>query len=66
MYPHIRSLKVQNFKGIAELDLTLDKSLTVLAGVNGVGKTSVLQAVLGIVTRVWDVPWEDRGGVGKV
>ena len=65
MYPHIRSLKVQNFKGIAELDLTLDKSLTVLAGVNGVGKTSVLQAVLGIVTRVWDVPWKIGEGSAK-
>ena len=29
------ALKLQNFKGIAELELTLDESLTLLAGVNG-------------------------------
>ena len=47
------ALKLRNFKGIAELDLTLDESLTLLAGVNGVGKTSVLQALLAAVTRAW-------------
>ena len=52
-YPHVRSLKVENFKGIANLDLPLDHSLTVLAGVNGVGKTSAMEALLGAVTHVW-------------
>ena len=52
-YPHVRSLKVQNFKGIAELDLALDDSLTLLAGVNGVGKTSAIEALLGAVTDAW-------------
>ena len=47
------SLKLRNFKGIAELDLALDESLTLLAGVNGAGKTSVLQALLAAVTYVW-------------
>ncbi len=47
------ALKLRNFKGIAELDLTLDESLTLLAGVNGVGKTSVLQALLAAVTQAW-------------
>ena len=47
------ALKLRNFKGIAELDLTLDESLTLLAGVNGVGKTSVLQALLASVTYAW-------------
>ena len=47
------ALKLRNFKGIAALDLTLDESLTLLAGVNGVGKTSVLQALLAAVTRAW-------------
>ena len=32
---HLKSLKLRNFKGIAELDLTFDESLTLLAGVNG-------------------------------
>ena len=52
-YPHVRSLKVRNFKGIATLDLSLDHSLTLLAGVNGVGKTSAIEALLGAVTDVW-------------
>ncbi len=52
-YPNVRSLKVRNFKGIAKLDLPLDESLTLLAGVNGVGKTSVIEALLAAVTDVW-------------
>ena len=52
-YPHVRSLKVRNFKGIAKLDLRLDHSLTLLAGVNGVGKTSAIEALLGAVSAAW-------------
>ena len=51
LYP--TALKLRNFKGVAEVDLTLDESLTLLAGVNGVGKTSVLQALLAAVTHTW-------------
>jgi len=47
------ALMLRNFKGIAELNLTLDESLTLLAGVNGVGKTSVIQALLATVTHAW-------------
>ena len=50
---HPSALKLRNFKGIAELHLTLDGSLTLLAGVNGAGKTSVLQALLAAVTYMW-------------
>lgn len=53
LYPHVRSLKLQNFKGIANLNLQLDDSLTLLAGVNGVGKTSAIEALLGAVTDFW-------------
>lgn len=52
-YPQIQSLKIRNFKGIAKLDLPLDDSLTLLAGVNGVGKTSAIEALLGAVTDLW-------------
>lgn len=54
--PHslcLKSLKLRNFKGIAKLDLALDESLTLLAGVNGVGKTSVIQALVAAVTHTW-------------
>ena len=50
---HLKTLKLRNFKGIAELDLTFDESLTLLAGVNGVGKTSVIQALVAAVTHLW-------------
>lgn len=52
-FPRVKSLKLRNFKGIAELDLDFDESLTLLAGVNGAGKTSVLQALLAAVTQTW-------------
>ena len=50
---HPTSLKLRNFKGVAELDLALDESLTLLAGVNGVGKTSVIQALVAALTHTW-------------
>ena len=52
-FPRVKSLKLRNFKGIAELDLEFDESLTLLAGTNGAGKTSILQALLAAVTRTW-------------
>ena len=51
---HPTSLKLRNFKGIAELDLAFDDSLTLLAGVNGAGKTSVIQALVSAVTQTWE------------
>ena len=50
---HPRSLKLRNFKGISELELKFDETLTLLAGVNGVGKSSVMEALLAAVCRVW-------------
>ncbi|MDE0521847.1 MAG: AAA family ATPase [Boseongicola sp.] len=52
-YPLVRSLGIRNYKGIARLDIRLDDTLTLLAGVNGVGKTSAIEALLGAVTDVW-------------
>ena len=52
---HPKSLKLRNFKGIAELDIEFDESLTLLAGVNGAGKTSVIQALVTAVTRTWQL-----------
>ena len=50
---HPTALKLRNFKGVAELDLALDESLTLLAGVNGVGKTSVIEALVAALTYTW-------------
>jgi predicted ATP-binding protein involved in virulence len=40
----IRSLTMKNFRGFADATLDLDRPLTVLFGVNGSGKSSVLSA----------------------
>ncbi|MEZ4408545.1 MAG: AAA family ATPase [Polyangiales bacterium] len=41
----VKRLRLENFRGFASLDLDLDRPLTVLVGVNGSGKTSVLRAI---------------------
>ena len=49
---HLPSLVIKNFRGIDELTIPRLGRVTLLAGKNGVGKTTVLDAV-----RVW----ADRG-----
>lgn len=41
----LRRLKLVNFRGFEQLDLPLEDDLTVLVGINGSGKTSVLEAI---------------------
>lgn len=41
----IERLTLKDFRGFAELDLDLDRAVTVLVGVNGSGKSSVLDAI---------------------
>ncbi len=41
----IHSLGLTNFRGFAQLDLPFDSDITVLVGVNGAGKTTILDAV---------------------
>ena len=53
-FPRICSIHIKDFRGIADLYLDLDSSLTVLVGRNGVGKTSVLDALVGSATAVGD------------
>lgn len=52
--PRISSIHIRDFRGIADLALDLDSSLTLLAGRNGVGKTTVLDAIAGSATAVGD------------
>jgi len=40
----LKSIKLQDFRGIKSLDLTLDEHLTLLTGANGAGKTTLLDA----------------------
>ena len=39
------SLALRDYRGITNLDLPLDETLTVIVGVNGIGKTSILHAI---------------------
>lgn len=41
----IKELKIKNFKALKDVDLTLGK-LNLLAGINGMGKSSLIQALL--------------------
>ncbi|APX74895.1 recombination protein F [Achromobacter insolitus] len=41
----LKSLGLTNFRGFDRLDIDFDEKMTVIAGVNGVGKSTVLQAI---------------------
>lgn len=41
----LNSLQVENYRGFEELDLAFEPDVTVLIGVNGAGKTSLLDAI---------------------
>jgi predicted ATP-binding protein involved in virulence len=52
----VSSLKLKDFRGFAACELSLDRPLTVLVGVNGAGKTSVLEAVVRLLNVTNRVP----------
>lgn len=41
----LKSLGLTNFRGFDRLDIDFDERMTVVAGINGVGKSTILQAV---------------------
>ena len=42
---NIHSIKLNNFRGFNDISLELNGQTTVLYGVNGVGKSSILRAI---------------------
>ena len=42
---HLTDIQIQNYKGIADMQITLKPGVNLLIGNNGVGKTSVLEAI---------------------
>lgn len=41
----LKSITLQNFRGIEKLTIVLDEKTTVFFGINGVGKSTILRAV---------------------
>ena len=41
---YLKKVSIKNFKAIAEMELELQKGVSLLIGANGAGKTSVLAA----------------------
>ena len=41
----LKSITLQNFKGIENLTIELDGKTTVIFGINGVGKSTILRAI---------------------
>ena len=68
----LESIKIEHFRGILKLELPIDDPLTVIVGNNGIGKTSILDAIayclVGLrglwTTRV--APASQRKGIFKV
>lgn len=46
----LKKLTLANFRGFDQLDLEFEEDLTVIAGVNGVGKTGVLKALAALLS----------------
>lgn len=57
---YITNLKITNFRGIEMLNVPLNKGGAVFYGINGVGKSSIIQAVNIIFSRILD-----RASLGK-
>lgn len=63
----IQSLELTNFRGIAHANLTLDGKSAVIYGINGMGKSTVLQACSILFFRILNMLTEsDLGSDGKM
>ncbi|OQX01835.1 MAG: hypothetical protein BWK73_44745 [Thiothrix lacustris] len=58
----LKQLTLENFRGFKKLELALDPQLTVLVGANGAGKSSVLDVLAILLSRV---AARVRGGAGR-
>lgn len=47
----VKKLSLANFRGFEQIDIGFEDDVTVIAGVNGVGKSSILKAVATILSR---------------
>ena len=64
--PRLHSIKLANFKGISRTEISLDRYLTLIAGRNGVGKTSLLEAIVLSAIDIWDYYFETSSGYSRL
>jgi len=48
----INSLNLTNFRGLRQLELSFERDITVIAGVNGSGKSAILSAIASVASHV--------------
>ena len=60
---YLKKLNLKNFKCFEKLDIDFHKRLTVLVGVNGAGKTSILEAIAIAVSTMF-APMDGPKGIG--
>lgn len=60
---HIKRVELEGFRGISRLEMHFNRDITVLIGRNGIGKTSVLDAMACVLTAVQNTwPTDDSPG----
>lgn len=60
---HIERAEIVGFRGISSLTMAFNRDITVLIGKNGIGKTSVLDAIASVLTSVQSIlPKKDGPG----
>ncbi|MXX07521.1 MAG: AAA family ATPase [Gammaproteobacteria bacterium] len=61
----IKSLKISNFRGIPDLELTFNDKVNVFVGVNGAGKSSILDCAAILLSRfIWRI--RTSAGTGRM
>lgn len=61
---YLKHVTIENFRGIREMTLELQPGINLLIGNNGIGKTSVLEAIVaGLGTCFKDIPGASAGSI---
>lgn len=55
---YIQKIHIENFRLLKNVDIVLDKSLTLIVGKNNTGKTSVAHLIQSIINENFNYPFE--------